>query len=569
MLTLLKPLQEALLNSIELRCEVRSFELEIRRIKKSDWRATAVGIAFLLATGSASAETPEAMLDRLENYQGTSSLDQVNSVSQFGDVSPRHWAYIALQNLVERYDCIEGFPDGTFRGDTALTRYEFAAALNSCMQAVEQIIAQGGGEDAAVTRDDLAQLFRIAQQFQEELAALGGRVDGLEGRVDGIEDAQFSTTTKLNAEVIFELDSAFGDLPFTDEDVAEQTTLAFRLRMNFDTSFTGRDRLRTRLQANNLEPLGGVVGTASATRNLLPTIFDEPDNDVFLSKLWYQFPIGDSVTIHIAADGLLIDEVFNAAPTAAFAYDALNLTIAYNQLLYDLSNGEGAALGANFLLGDKAQVDIGYWVPRGILDDPESGIFNSNFSTGIHLNYDFSDAFSASIGYIYSYHETDSGFDLSGFVGTANAADPFGGLGNNTNNIGVQFNARVAENFGFGGFFAYSFANSLVDDQSAELLHAQLNVYSPDLAKDGDVLFFAAGIAPTVVSADGGALTDDEIAESFGGDGGLPIVFDLEYRYPFNDNILTTFGGVAILNPEGSSDNDTIFIGTVRTQFFF
>ncbi|MEO0949491.1 MAG: iron uptake porin, partial [Cyanobacteria bacterium J06641_5] len=494
--------------------------METKSIKGRPWQVAALGMAALFAAigSSASAETPDAFLDRLDGYSqegtgysqkgGQNSQDQLTSVFQLRDVptrpgEPGFWAFDALKNLVEKYGCISGFPqtDGTFlfRGERNLTRYEFAAALNACLQKVELLIETAQG-DGSVTREDLAVLFRLQEDFSNQLAGLGGRVDSAEVRIDELEDNQFSTTTKLNAEVIFQLDSAFGDLPFTDEDVAEQTTLAFRLRMNFDTSFSGRDRLRTRLQANNLEPLGGVVGTASATRNLLPTGFIE-GNDVALTKLWYQFPIGDSVTIHVAADGLLIDEIFNAAPTAAFAYDALNLTVAYNQLIYDLSNGEGAALGANFLLGEKAQVDIGYWVPRGILEDPEAGIFNSNFSTGIHLNYDFSEAFSASIGYIYSYHETDSGFDLSGFVGTANAADPFGGLGNNTNNVGLQFNYRIAENFGFGGFAAYSFANSLVDDQSAELLHAQVNIYSPDLAKDGDVLFFAAAIALTTVGA--------------------------------------------------------------------
>ena len=555
---------------------------------KINWLIAASGAigASLLATGGAMAETPDTLLDRLDNYQGTPSLGQVNSVSQFSDVSPRHWAYTALQSLVERYDCIEGFPDGTFRGDTSLTRYEFAAALNSCLQVVEQLVAQGGASD--VTRDDLAQLFQIAQQFQDELAALGGRVDGLEGRVDEIEDNQFSTTTKLDAEVIIQADSAFGGDPVIargdigsdgeEIDVQEQTTVGFRVRLNFDTSFTGKDRLRTRLQADNLQFLGDTTGTQAASFNLFPLGLG-PANEFFIGELSYSFPIAnDKVTVVVAADGLLIDDLFNAGPTAAFAYDSLNLTVAYNNLIYDVSNADGPAIGANILLGEKAQLDIGYFVPRFVGSSPDAGIFNSSFSTGAHLNVDFSDKFSASLAYLYNFYDADQFFDVSGFVGSDNAIQPFGNEDTISNNLGFQFNYAVSPKFGFGGYVGYAFASSRAPDDdgaSADLITAQVNVHFPDLGKEGGALVLSAAVPPTVIGADGttgsgfDVLTDAEVAESLGGDGGLPVVIDLEYRYPFNDNILTTFGGVAVINPEGNSENDTVFVGTIRTQFFF
>src|SRR6476469_3571142 len=67
---------------------------------------------------------------------------QVTSVSQLSDVRPTDWAFQALQSLVERYGCIAGYPDGTFRGNRAMTRYEFAAGLNACL---DQITKQLGG----------------------------------------------------------------------------------------------------------------------------------------------------------------------------------------------------------------------------------------------------------------------------------------------------------------------------------------------------------------------------------------------------------------------------------------
>ena len=49
------------------------------------------------------------------------SVEQVTSVTQFSDVQPTDWAYSALSNLVERYGCVAGYPNGTFRGGRAMT----------------------------------------------------------------------------------------------------------------------------------------------------------------------------------------------------------------------------------------------------------------------------------------------------------------------------------------------------------------------------------------------------------------------------------------------------------------
>ena len=47
------------------------------------------------------------------------SQDQVTSISQFSDVRPTDWAYQALSNLIERYGCVAGYPDGTYKGGRA------------------------------------------------------------------------------------------------------------------------------------------------------------------------------------------------------------------------------------------------------------------------------------------------------------------------------------------------------------------------------------------------------------------------------------------------------------------
>lgn len=111
------------------------------------------------------------------------------------------WAFGALQSLVERYGCIAGYPNSTYRGNRAITRYEFAAGLNACLSRINELIATATSD--LVTKQDLTTLQRLQEEFTAELATLRGRVDNLEARTAELEANQFSTTTKLSAEAIF------------------------------------------------------------------------------------------------------------------------------------------------------------------------------------------------------------------------------------------------------------------------------------------------------------------------------------------------------------------------------
>lgn len=73
-----------------------------------------------------------------QTYDYQTILEQLSSIQQLRDVSPTDWSYQALRNLVENYGCIVGYPDRTYRGDRALTRNEFAAGLNACMEQLER-----------------------------------------------------------------------------------------------------------------------------------------------------------------------------------------------------------------------------------------------------------------------------------------------------------------------------------------------------------------------------------------------------------------------------------------------
>ena len=176
----------------------------------------------------------------------SSAMSQVTSVSQLSDVKPTDWAFQALQSLVERYGCIAGYPDKTYRGNRALTRYEFAAGLNACLDRVNELIAAATTD--LVKKEDLATLQKLQEEFAAELATLRGRVDSLEARTATLEKQQFSTTTKLSGEVIFALTDEFTVRP---NGGGNNTVFQDRVRLALNTSFTGKDLLITRIAAGN------------------------------------------------------------------------------------------------------------------------------------------------------------------------------------------------------------------------------------------------------------------------------------------------------------------------------
>ncbi|MCM1985372.1 iron uptake porin [Lyngbya confervoides] len=175
-------------------------------MKKTFLLAGSLSLLGLASTLSpASAEQVTSVNELMSNAQDE-SLGQVTSVSQLSDVQPTDWAFQAVQSLVERYGCVAGYPDGTFRGNRAATRYEMAALVNACLDNIS---------DQFATKEDLEALRALQEEFAAELATLRGRVDGLEARTATLEAQQFSTTTKLQGEAV--IAGQYGD--FLDSDL--------------------------------------------------------------------------------------------------------------------------------------------------------------------------------------------------------------------------------------------------------------------------------------------------------------------------------------------------------------
>jgi Carbohydrate-selective porin, OprB family/S-layer homology domain len=474
-----------------------------------------------------------ASLDQINQYNSegsTPSLSQVTSVSQLSDVQPTDWAFQALQNLVERYGCIAGYPDGTYRGRQATTRYEFAAGLNACLDRVNELIAAGLAD--AVTREDLATLQRLQEEFAAELATLRGRVDALEARTAELEANQFSTTTVLRGETIFSLSGVFDE----DEQFDDQIVFADRVRLNFDTSFTGEDRLRARLQARNVPTFAGdSVGFSYG---------GDEGNDFTLDDLYYSFPLGERVNVIVFANSGDVDDFVTStiSPLDSSASGSIS-DFGFPRQYAQASAGSGAGAGASIQLTDNFTLDFGY-----IGDEPNdpsasNGLFNGDYGIIGQLTF-LSDFLDAAVTYINSYD--DSGFD----VGVYDVDGPAVG-----NTYGGQVNFKFGP-FQIGGGGAYTDVAGLGDRPDYDLWSYQATLAINDLGGEGNQLGILAGIPPYTRDLPNQSRDTSFLAEVF-------------YRFSLNDNISITPSVIWLNDPFNDNANSDTIIGTLRTTFRF
>ncbi|TVQ06555.1 MAG: S-layer protein [Leptolyngbya sp. DLM2.Bin27] len=470
----------------------------------------ALGAAVAVSGSAIAAEAASTV--QVSNFnQDSIQLAQITSVSELTDVLPSDWAFQALQSLVENYGCIQGYPDRTFRGQRSMTRFEFAAGLNACLDVIATLIAQGG-----FGTEDLATIRRLQEEFQAELATLRGRVDALEAETATLRAQQFSTTTKLNAQVDMHVIT-----PFDILEPETSTSVAARARLNFDTSFTGNDLLRVRLQGgegNAIDGLNGLANTADGGYNL----------DV--TNLYYSFPLGNRITLTASARGLANDDwvVSTIVP-----FDGPSVLGAGAPAFYGFggTTGNGAGLGINFALTDNIFFDAGYTASNPGATDPSIGIFAASSQSYIAQLSFLSDGFlDAAVAYLRN--------DLVG-----NQAPVPGGVGGGTDTFAGLLNLD------FGGFFVAG--------------HGAWSSF-----EGGDTFSWNAGLGFNDFLAEGAQLG------IYGGE--LPSVTDAKpffvegyYQIPFNQFLTITPALIYGNTNAPGVDDTTGFWGAIRATFRF
>ncbi|MGB3636151.1 MAG: iron uptake porin [Rivularia sp. (in: cyanobacteria)] len=508
------------------------------------------------------------------NEENTNNgMAQINSVSQFTDVQPTDWAFQALQSLVERYGCIAGYPNGTYRGNRALTRYEFAAGLNACLDRVNELIATATSD--ILSQDDLTTLGRLQNEFSAELATLRGRVDSLEASTAKLEANQFSTTTRLLGNLRFQTNTYFSG------EGNPQTTLQYNLFLGLLTSFTGRDLLLTAIGSTNTE-FPNLVTTNNG-RNVGSTREGASDtagsgstgNDARLIGLEYHFPVGKKLMVDIIAGNryrfspVLLPRFvpyysIGGGPASTFA-EAPPLYLV----------GAGSGIGLNYEFLDSTVLTLTYLATFANNPGQGTGIFNGDYVASAQINYNPSPSFFLSAVYQHGYfapgnfgYFNGQTFRGNGFVGSA--------LANRFDDAGIFFDEASAVKtnaYQVGGYVAITpkiliggWANlikaRLLGKGDADIWTYSVQAAFPDLFKTGNQGGLVVGMEPTLTS-----LETDLETPSFKNDTSLHV--EAYYKHQITDHISITPSVIWITAPNQDAENEDIVIGGLRTTFNF
>ena len=502
--------------------------------------------------------------------------EQVTSINQFSDVRPTDWAYQALSNLIERYGCVAGYPDGTYRGGKAMTRYEAAALLNACLDRISEVTDE---------------LKRLMKEFEKELAVLRGRVDGLEAKVGELEANQFSTTTKLKGKATFVLgansfggnfDSTPATALYSGIPVGENyakgasqlegaTSFNYDVQLDFDTSFTGKDLLRTRLRAGNFAD-SSWSGNPPVGLNAMEIAFEEGcgtgvdcGDIVAINRLFYQFPIGSNFTATFGGR-VRQDDMLALWPSVYPADTILDIfTYAGAPGTYSLNLGAGGGLW--WKSGDFS-ISANYVSANGDDGNPSEGGIGTSGSaqTGtVQVGYG-----GANFGLAAAYNYSSGGAGIYGGNGTPLAVAGFG-VADSVNSVGLSGYWQPSNSGWFPsisagwGINSYSQDDSLADFDGANSQSWYVGIQWADAFIKGNALGMAVG-QPTFIVNSG---NDDFDANDQG------YAWEWWYKFQVTDNISVTPAIYYLSSPLGQLQNDssnetfTNFGGLIKTTFKF
>ena len=563
---------------------------------------------------------------QLSSKESSNSLDrnqgrsQITNVQQLRDVAPTDWAYEALRSLVDRYGCISGFPNQTYRGNQPLSRYEFAAGLNSCLNQIERLIASNA---SSVESEDIETINRLSQEFEAELATVGGRVDELESRTAILEDSQFSTTTKFTGNVFLNLTGATANDDVLAETVSLDTdfslrragrdannnpivsnvtedpeiTFSYYTWLNFNSSFTGKDNLAIQLVAGNANsPANNYISAG------LYNTFGVPFTDqtgtasgagsVEVREIFYDFPIGEKLRV-VVGPRINWYRYFDNNAYTFFLTGAGSYNSSGGTLVNPVDRGSGAVVIYDF--NDSIAFKVGYlgenteFLPDQFFNtssDPNDGLFSATQTLTAEI--DLAIAERANIRLMYTRATVDNnqplftidedgnvsedptGFGVGGATGEpiyGVADDGFGGtIGDApSDTFSLNVDWQILDKLGIFG--RYNYGSTSIRPVDPDVENGEVNAQAfqagiafPDLGKEG-----ALGTISFVVPFD--VLDGEEFLASGAGDGGTQFDLEATYNFPVNDNLSILPAFYYVNSPNNFEDNPDIYVGNVRMQF--
>ena len=194
----------------------------------------------------------------------------VSAANPFADVAEDSWAYQAVAQLSDQ-GVIDGYPDGTFRGDKNVSRYELA-----------QIIARLMAKEDALNQEQQATVAKLAQEYNQDLANLGVRVAELEKKTGNTE-----LITELRVQSVDRYDNIF--------EGKKKNEISARVRLNTISRVNDRSTVY-----GQLETTMGMNGTDPYDVNKLDPKDPEQkkvrsgygDGELHMNRLWATYHFG-------------------------------------------------------------------------------------------------------------------------------------------------------------------------------------------------------------------------------------------------------------------------------------
>ena len=193
------------------------------------------------------------------------------------------------------------------------------------------------------------------------------------------------------------------------------------------------------------------------------------------------------------------------------------------------------------------------------------GLFDGSNTIFGQLAFRPNQAFNVGLAYARTYQRGGAGSDavnLFGSTGSTSANSPFGGdTRTEADNYGLQLSFNPSAKVTLGGWVGYTTANALTGNtnRDADMFYWGTTLGWKDFGREGNTLGLVFGQPPKVTGGSGGITKEASTS------------YHLEglYKMKVSDNILITPGLLVIFNPEHNDNNDTIYVGTLRTTFSF
>jgi len=223
----------------------------------------------------------------------------------FADILPSERVYQAIKNLAESYGCVDGYTDGRFIGNRPISRYEAAMLLKACLSKISHLT------------DEVKALL---SHFEAELTLLNSNVDDIDSRVETLKAQSFSATTSLRVNMAMLLGgtrytgagadpvssgkrnlflpNAFNGINNGPGFPTDGLNFFYVSRLDLNTSFTGKDLLKVRMEVGNTTNSSFGINTATPL-SLYAWFFPkgQGDNQIVIQRAYYSFALGEKLSV--------------------------------------------------------------------------------------------------------------------------------------------------------------------------------------------------------------------------------------------------------------------------------